>query len=206
MELEERIVTSLSRRDLDGAVTEALQGYGPQILGYIRSVIRDPEDAAEVFSQFAEDLWRGIAGFRGECTVRVWAYKLAWHAASRFARDPYRRRRERMETTLASRLAEHLLSSAGRSQERRAAEVDRLRQLLTPEEQTLLVLRIDRRLSWREVALVLGGAEPTRPDGSPGPAGSADGPGPDESTLRKRFERLKDKLARLAREEGLIKG
>jgi len=205
MGLEERIAGSLSRRDLDGAVTEALQGYGPQILGYIRSVIRDPEEAAEVFSQFAEDFWRGIGGFRGECTVRVWAYKLAWHAASRFARDPYRRRRERMETTLASRLAEHLLSSAGRSVERRAAEVERLRQLLTPEEQTLLVLRIDRRLSWREVALILGGADPSRIDGGPGPDGPGDGSGPDEATLRKRFERLKDKLARLAREEGLIR-
>ena len=196
MELEERIVASLSRRDLDGAATEALQGYGPQILGYIRSVIRDPEDAAEVFSQFAEDLWRGLPGFRGECTVRVWAYKLAWHAASRFARDPYRRRRERLETTLASRLAEHLLSSAGRSVERRAAEVGRLRQYLSPEEQTLLVLRVDRRLAWREVAEVLGGEGG---DGEPGGGGP-----PDEVALRKRFERLKEKLARAAREEGLL--
>jgi RNA polymerase sigma-70 factor, ECF subfamily len=187
---EERILAALTRKDVEEAATEAIKGYGPQILGYLRTVIRDAEDASEVFSQFAEDLWKGLAGFRGECTVRVWAYKLAWHAASRFARDPYRRRRERMGTTMASMLAESVLSTAGSSYERRSAEVERLRQHLSPEEQTLLILRVDRQLSWRDVAEVMA-------DG---------GAAPDDATLRKRFERLKDKLARLARDGGLLKG
>ena len=190
MTVEERIGAALREADVQAAATEAIRGYGPQILGYLRTLIRDPEDAAEVFSQFAEDLWKGLGGFRGECTVRVWAYKLAWHAASRFGRDPYRRRKERMASTMASRLAGTVLSTAERSHERRAAEVERLRQHLTPEEQTLLVLRVDRQLPWRDVAEVL----------------SEDGAKVDEATLRKRFERLKAKLARLAREEGLIRG
>ncbi len=188
MPIEQRIATALAQQDISGAATAAIRGYGPQILGYLRALIRDPEDASEVFSQFAEDLWKGLGGFRGECTVRVWAYKLAWHAASRFARDPYRRRRERLGTTMASRLAESVLSTAEGSQDRRSAEVERLRQRLAPEEQTLLVLRVDRRLSWRDVAEVM--AE----EGAP----------VDEATLRKRFERLRAKLARLAREEGLL--
>jgi len=190
MTVEERIATALARKDVDEAATEAIKGYGPQILGYLRTVIRDGEDAAEVFSQFAEDLWKGLGRFRGDCTVRVWAYKLAWHAATRFGRDPYRRRRERLASTLASRLAESVMSSAGAAYERRSAEVERLREHLTPEEQSLLILRVDRQLSWREVAVVLAdGREP-----------------PDDATLRKRFERLKAKLGRLARAEGLLKG
>jgi RNA polymerase sigma-70 factor (ECF subfamily) len=59
---------------------------------------------------------------------------------------------------------------------------------LSPEERALLVLRLDRDLAWREVATVL----------------SADGEPVDEAALRKRFERLKAKLAQLAREEGLL--
>lgn len=188
MELEETIAEALRRGAVDEAASHAIRGYGAQILGYLRSVVRDPEDAAEVFSQFAEDLWRGLPGFRGECSVRVWAYKLAWHAASRFARDPYRRRGERLGTTLASQLAGSLLSSAGAAADRRAAEVDRLRRQLSPEEQTLLVLRLDRKLSWREVAEVL----------------DEEGQPVDEATLRKRYERLKGKLVRIARDEGLL--
>jgi len=217
MNLEERIAAALRRRELDAAVTETMKGYGPQILGYLRAVIRDPEDAAEVFSQFAEDVWRGLPGFRGECSVRVWAYKIAWHAASRFGRDPYRRRRDRLATSMASRLAESLLSSSNQNLERRSAEVERLREHLSSEEQSLLILRVDRQLSWREVAEVLA-AEGEEGDGDDGPGGDGrPGPGgwgspspaaedgaPDEATLRKRFERLKGKLARLAREEGLL--
>jgi RNA polymerase sigma-70 factor (ECF subfamily) len=184
MTVEERIAAALARGDADEAATEAIKGYGPQILGYLRTVLRDSEDAAEVFSQFAEDLWRGLPKFRQECTVRVWAYKLAWHAASRHGRDPYRKRRERLVSNLASRLAQSVISTAGESWERRAAEVERLRRHLTAEEQTLLTLRVDRGLSWREVGLVLadadGGGEP-----------------PDDATLRKRFERVKEKLRKL---------
>jgi RNA polymerase sigma-70 factor (ECF subfamily) len=188
MALEERIAAALARRDIEAAATEAIRGYGPQILGYLRTVMRDPEDAAEVFSQFAEDLWKGLGAFRGDCSVRVWAYKLAWHAASRFGRDPYRKRRQRLPGAFATQLAETLLPTPGGSAERRFAEVQRLRQHLDPEEQTLLVLRIDRQLSWRDVARVMAG------EGDP----------VDAATLRKRYERLKEKLAHLAKAKGFL--
>ena len=51
------------------------------------------------------------------------------------------------------------------------------------------MLRVDRGLSWGEVALVLADEQ-----GEP----------VEESALRKRFERLKDKLAERARQEGLL--
>lgn len=189
MAVEENVDALLDRADLAGAATEIVRGYGPQILGYLCSVLRNDEDASEVFSQFTEDLWRGLPGFRREAPVRVWSYRLAWHAAARYLRDPYRQRGRRLETTELSRIADEVRSSLllGRAHARQEG-IDRLRAQLSPEEQTLLVLRLDRGLSWREVALVL----------------DADGAAPDEAALRKRFERLKDKLARMAREEGLL--
>jgi len=189
-EVEERCLEALDRGDQAGAATVVVRGYGPQLLGYLCSVLRSEADASEVFSMFSEDLWRGLAGFRRECPLRVWCYRLAWHAAARFLRDPFRGRGRRLETNELSRLVQEVRSSAflGRDLARQAT-LDRLRAGLSPDERTLLVLRLDRGLAWSEVALVL-----AEEHGAPS----------DETALRKRFERLKDKLAVRARAEGLL--
>jgi RNA polymerase sigma-70 factor (ECF subfamily) len=186
---DDRAGALLAAGDLRGAAEAVIRDQGPQLFGYLAAVLRNDGDAADVFSQFAEDLWRGLPGFRGECPLRVWAYRLAWHAAARHLRDPYRARGRRLETTELSRVADEVRSSVllGRGEARRRG-IDRLREQLAPDEQSLLVLRLDRGLSWREVATVL----------------AEDGEEVDETTLRKRFERLKDRLARMAREEGLL--
>lgn len=186
---EDRSNALIASGDLRAAAEAIVRDHGPSILGYLASVLRNDADASDVFSQFTEDLWRGLPGFRGECPVRVWAYRVAWHAAARHLRDPYRQRGRRLETTELSRIAEEVRSSVllGRGEARQQG-IDRLRSRLTPEEQTLLVLRLDRGLSWREVATVLAG------EGDP----------VDEVALRKRFERLKSKLTEMARAEGLL--
>lgn len=168
-----------------------MRDHGPGVMGYLCSVLRNEADAGDVFSQWSLDLWRGLPGFRGECPVRVWAYRLAWHAAARHLRDPYRQRGRHLETNEISRIADEVRSSVllGR-QEARQRGIDRLRDELLPEERALLVLRLDRNLSWREVATVL--------------AAEGEGEPVDEAALRKRFERIKAKLAQRAREEGLL--
>ncbi|MGC3996609.1 MAG: sigma-70 family RNA polymerase sigma factor [Anaeromyxobacter sp.] len=186
---DDRAGPLLAAGDHRAAAEAIVRDHGPQILGYLASILRNDADAADVFSQFTEDLWKGLPGFRGECPVRVWAYRLAWHAAVRHLRDPYRARGRRLETTELSRIAEEVRSSVLMGKrEARQRGIDRLRSRLAPEEQSLLVLRLDRGLSWREVATVL----------------EEDGAAVDEAALRKRFERLKDKLSRMAREEGLL--
>jgi RNA polymerase sigma-70 factor (ECF subfamily) len=185
-ELERLIRAHLVRGEIDEAATAAIRGYGPSILGYLCSLL-DEDDARDVFSTFAENLWRGLEGFRGECSLRAWAYRLAWNAASSFRRDPYRRRRARLPTTAASRLAATVSPDSGLGRGRHA-RLGLLRESLDPEERTLLVLRIDKELEWDEIAAVL----------------AADGRPISSVALRKRFERLKAKLADLAREQGFI--
>lgn len=186
MSPDDRVAALLSRGEVDEAATVTLQVLGPAVLGYLASLLGE-DDAREVFSVLAEDAWRGLPGFRFECSLRAWIFRLAWHAASRFLRDPWRRRAEPLPSSAASRLAASLAGASqlpgGRRDTLRA-----LRQRLTPEEQTLLVLRVDKELEWKEVAEVLAEA------GSP----------VDPAALRKRFERIKDRLAVLAREEGLL--
>jgi len=186
---EPQVLALLDGGDVKGAATEAIRGYGPQVLGYLTAVLKDEDDARDVFSQFAEDLWRGLPGFRRECSLRAWAFKIAWHAASRHARDPYRRRHRPILTTEASKIAASVRSTMSTyAPGGRADRLLKLREALDPEEQTLLILRVDKGLSWEDVAQVL----------------ATEGTPVASTALRKRFERLKDKLARLAREQGLL--
>ena len=189
METEQRIAAALDAADWSAAATAALEGYGPEILGYLTAVVRNPSDASDVFSMFVEDLWRGLPSFRRESSLRTWAYKLAWHAAARFFEDPFRKRGRPLLTGEMSRVAEAVRSTtAVHLRTSVKDDVARLRASLTPDEQTLLVLRIDRGMPWQEVSEVM----------------SERGKAADEAAIRKRFERLKDKLRELARAEGLI--
>jgi RNA polymerase sigma-70 factor, ECF subfamily len=181
-----RVAALLEAGEVDEAATVALQAFGPALLGYLASLL-DEDDARDVFSAVAEDAWRGLPGFRFECSLRAWLFRLAWHAASRFLRDPWRRRGQPLPTSAASRLAASIADES-RSPEGRRGALRALRMRLSPEEQSLLVLRVDKELEWEEVADVLAEA-----GGSSTPA-----------ALRKRFERVKDRLARMAREEGLL--
>jgi RNA polymerase sigma-70 factor (ECF subfamily) len=187
--LEQEVGGHLGRGDLRQAATVALRGYGPQILGYLTAVMKDEDAAHDVFSEFTRDLWAGLPAFRRESSFRTWAYRVAWHAALRALRDPHRKRMQPLGDHELSGVAAEVRTET--AQYLRTEPKDRIRALraeLDPDEQTLLTLRLDRRMSWREVAQVL--AEEGKPVSQP--------------VLWKRFERLKAKLKRLAEREGLL--
>jgi RNA polymerase sigma-70 factor, ECF subfamily len=185
--LEQRTRELLAAGDARGAATEVLRELGPHVLRYLRSIIRDEDDARDAFSVFAEDLWRGLPEFRFEAPLRSWCFRVAWHAALRVRNDTYRRHGRRLETGEASALAAELHTTEPRL-EGQLRSLEALREALSPEEQSLLVLRVDQELPWEEVSLVqVGDADPRS-----------------VATLRKKFERLKERLARLARARGLI--
>lgn len=186
--IEQEIGSCLDRGDVKQAATEALRGYGPQILAYLAGVLRNHEAATEVFSEFSEDLWRGIGGFRRESSFRTWAYRLAWNAARQFARDPFRKRRQQLKTGEWSAIAQEVRSSATQRQFEIQGRLAKLRTALHPDEQSLLILRVDRELSWKEIAQVMSESETPL----------------DEAALRKRFERLKARLHKMAKKEGLL--
>lgn len=183
-ELELRIRDRLLAADLEGAATVAIRGYGPQVLGYLTAVLRDEARADEAFSLFSEDVWKGLPSFRGDSAFATWAYKVAWHAASRVLRDPHRRRRN-VPIQSAAMLEARESVRTGTAPHLRTdvkSAIQELRAALSPQEQTLLVLRVDRAMAWDDVAEVLGIAAPL---------------------ARKRFERVKSKLRRLADARGV---
>ncbi len=189
VDLEATIQTQLAAGDLAGAATTALNGLGPQILGYLGAQLRDDDAAYEVFGHFCEQLWKSIGTFRGDSSFKTWAYKLVMHSVARYRRDGFRRLGRQLGSAEASALAEQVRSRTPAFQRSEVKDkIAKLRESLEPDDQTLLFLRIDQGLSWDDVASVMS------EQGEPvGPA-----------ALRKRFERAKTRLRKLAEEEGLL--
>jgi RNA polymerase sigma-70 factor (ECF subfamily) len=186
MDVDARALALLDADDAGAAATAAIEGYGPGVFRYL-SALLDGDDAHDAYAAWAEDVWRGLPGFRRECSLRSWSYRLARHAACRLRRDPYRVRGQRLASTAASRLAASVAASTVAAGSRREG-LRRIRARLDPDDQTLLSLRVDRELEWEEIAIVLG----------------SEGERVQAPTLRKRFERLKARLRELARDEGLL--
>jgi RNA polymerase sigma-70 factor (ECF subfamily) len=185
---EQAIRRSIEAGDPRGAATEAIRAYGPQILRYLRSVMNDEDEAREAFSQFAENLWRGVADFRGSAPLRIWAYRIAWNVACDMRKQPWNTRRRRLSTGEASRLAATIATSSDERFEQRRRALAELRETLSPEDRALASLRIDQGFSWEECAEAL----------------SEDGRIVKANTLTKRFERIKERLGRAARKKGLL--
>ncbi len=188
MSLDEEIHSLLAAGDARGAATLAIRRLGPEVLRYLRALLRSEADAEEAFSQFAENLWRGLAGYQGRATFRTWALRVAHHAALNLRAAAWQKRGRRLETGEASRIAAEVRTASAVRIEHQKDALDALRTSLSVEEQALLVLRIDQALSWKEIAEVLADAD------EPVPA----------NTLMKRFERVKERLGKLARERGLL--
>ena len=199
--LEQRIRALCETGDKKRAATLLLEGYGREVFGFLVARLRDREAASDVFSQFTEDLWRGLEGFRWQCSARVWSYTLARHAASRYIDDVRRRRGRNVPLSRAgplSEIAERIRTGtrAGAQTEARS-RIAQLRESLPVDDQTLLILRVNRKLGWREIAQIM----------------LRDGESPDDeelakeaARLRKRYQLAKDKLRQMAVEQGLVGG
>lgn len=188
-DLDSRVRDLLRGGDAPAAATLTIQELGPPVLRYLRSLLRDEDDAGDAFSVFAENVWRGVGSWRGEGSLKAWCFRLAWNAATNMRNEAWRRKGRRFFSGEASALAEEVRTRSHVRVERQRQALDRLRETLDVEDASLLSLRIDQKLSWAEIAEIASGREGDRVE---------------PAALMKRFERLKARLARLARDEGLI--
>jgi RNA polymerase sigma-70 factor (ECF subfamily) len=200
-ELEQQIRALHQGGDLEAAAETAMRGYGREIWNFLFALHRRDEDgAAESFSLFAEGLWRSLPGFAWHCSFRTWAYAIARKASLRQRRDA--RRRDARQEALPEGSALSLLvqqiqrTSSSSAATRRRSRLVELRETLPPDDQVLLMLRVDRELSWNDIVLVLHDDTAERPQGPPLVKEAA--------RLRKRFQTIKEKLCEAARQEGLV--
>ena len=187
--------------DLQGAAAAAVRGYGPEIFGFLVAFHRQRDDASEVFAAFTERLWLGLPRFEWQCSFRTWAYAIARNTSLTYRRAARRRAERYAPLPEGSQLS--ALEQAPRSdtasylKTQRKTRMAALRESLPREDQELLVLRVDRRLPWSDLARVLlhGDDAPTLTD---------DALKREAARLRKRFQLLKEQLYEMGRREGLI--
>jgi RNA polymerase sigma-70 factor (ECF subfamily) len=172
------------------ATTLAIRAYGPELLAFLHSRLRDLEHAREAFAWLAEDLWRGMQGFEGRSTIRTWAYAIARNAAYRYSDRELRARQREIPISKVSRASALAVPLPSNSEQ--VERITRIRAQLDEEEQTLLTMRVDKGMDWREVAWVFLYTD-SQVIAEPALAREA-------ARLRKRFQLLKDKLRKLASE------
>jgi RNA polymerase sigma-70 factor (ECF subfamily) len=171
--------------DPRGAAAAAVEGYGPELFGFLVASLGSEADAQDVFSQVCEDLLRGLPRFEWRSSFRTWVYRLARAAMARHLRAPARRAGRRVplsqisepEARARTETLPHLRTEAKDA-------LARVRDALDPDDRMLLVLRIDRRLAWNEIAGILGDGDLA---GAPLEREAA--------RLRKRFQALKEEIA-----------
>ena len=184
-EFEAQIRRAAGEASWQSAATIAIGAYGDEILGYLVAMTRNETDAADAFSLFAEQMWKELPQFRWESTFRTWAYTIARTSISRLRRDPHRRRAVALDDAGFDGLVAEVRSRTSsflRTEKR--DKIAKLRDELEPDDQTLLILRINRGLAWREIAVVMA-------DGDAVDTAALDRRA---AALRKRFERLKTDL------------
>ena len=193
---EDAIRAKALQGDSRAAMALALAQYGPELYGFLRHVSASEEAAQDAYGILCENLWKGFGTFRWESSFRTWAYTLARHACRRVRSNVARLAKE-SPFEVAS-----VLAAPPRTETRPYLRTDvksrvaALRDKLTEDERTLLVLRVDRGLAWHDIAHIMLEAGADRGD---------DALVAMAATCRKRFERTKDRLRVLARQEGLLR-
>jgi RNA polymerase sigma-70 factor, ECF subfamily len=178
------------------AATAAIEGYGPEVLGFLLNILGTEEAAEEAFSLFSEHLWRGLPRFQWRASLRTWAYTVARHAAYRVREAQHGAERQvPLSDSPVRELAERVRTRTPPYQRTAVKnEITRLRESLPEDDRVLLVLRLDRQLPWEEIAEVMLGEE------KPGREARSR----ESARLRKRFQLLKEKLREQAVASGLL--
>lgn len=198
-EIDQAVRTLCEARDYDGAATRALSVYSAEVLSFLTSRLRSSSDAEEAFALFAEDLWKGLPGFAFRCSVRGWLYTLARNAGNRWKTAPHNRRERNLGLSGNVSLPGLIAQARSRTHVHQRTEVKErvraLRKQLSIEDQSILILHVDRGLPWRELAMVM------HDDGETLEGEALDR---EAARLRKRFERVKLELRELAIQAGLL--
>lgn len=196
--LEAAILARHAQNKLREAAELAVQGYGPEVYGYLVGILRSHDEADEAFAMFTEDLLDGFRTFQARSMVRTWAYVLARNAGTAILRKRVRDVKHQALSDAEDRAALVQKSRSLTAEWRKTSVKDAFRELrraLPEEDQTILILRVDRDLPWREVARVTGefAGEPTPEELRR-----------EQDRIKKRLERAIEELRRLGIERGLI--
>ena len=178
--IEARVRAELRRGDLAAASALATSFFGPEVHGFVIAVLAGDRGAPEVYARFLAELHRQLSDFQWRCELRVFLYFIARTAL---------RHHRGVAPSGSSRSPVRLVPIPAQRRARRLA-VALLRRALSPDDRELLVLRLDRSLTWRDLAITSLGERTDEP------ALVAE-----ERRLRGRFRGLREQMKQLTEEK-----
>jgi RNA polymerase sigma-70 factor, ECF subfamily len=169
----------------DAALTLTVESYGAELYGFLSGLSGDVDRAGDAFSATCERIWKFLPGFRWDGSFRAWIYRIARNEFLRLAAQArtFVPLSQVPDATAAVILRVRTTTPVFMRTETKEM-FTKIREGLDPEDHMILGLRLDRDLSWNEIATVLGSEPEERAR--------------DAARLRKRFERLKERLRELA--------
>lgn len=190
----ERTIRALVATDVEGAATLAIKAYGQELHGFLLALARDRAVADEAFSDLCERIWKGLPAFRWEATLRTWAYQLARHSLHRQRRDPRARSERNLPLSIVTSIAAVPRTQTAPFQRSEVkAEIRTMIEALDPVDYEIMILRLDRRMAWKDIARATSDDELA--------ASALD---QRAASCRKRYERIKEQLKMSATERGLL--
>ncbi len=192
MASEQQVRAHVEAGQIHAAVALAVTLYGREVHAFLVTLV-GPDDADDAFQDACADVLTGLPRFEWKASLRTWFYVVARNAATRRATAPHRRPERRLplsdapelEAAVRTATAPHLRTDV---KDAFAA----IRAALAPDDRALLYLRVDRELSWNDIAHALfpdeAAANTTRV----------------AARLRKRFQTVKDDVRERAVAAGLL--
>lgn len=152
----DRELYRLTARGDEAAFSELVKRYESLVFTVAYGVLHDRDDAADAAQEAFLKLWRGAAGWRGECEVKSWIYRIAKTSALDAARSRSARFSVSFEDTFSE--AEDTAPTPEEETERRdTAEIVRRAVASLPEtHREVIELREFAGLSYREIAETAG--------------------------------------------------
>jgi RNA polymerase sigma-70 factor (ECF subfamily) len=196
MDVETEIARLRAAGRLKDVATLAIESYGNEIISFLEIMLRDHADSSDAFAQACEDLWKGLPRFEARASMKTWFYTLARHAALRLRRSSHQKRLGPISEI--SDVADRVRSLT-RPHLKTEVKVGfaAIRATLDEADQMLLVLRVDRAMSWNDIARVM--ADEGDDDSEKNLSRVA-------ARLRKRFQSVKEVIRERAVASGLISG
>ena len=169
-----------------------IERYGAGLLGFLVDRASSRSDAEEIWGRAAEKFARHAGSFAGRGSLRAWAYRVAKNALADF----YGANGKRSFTGLTGNPVEAPTPTEKPPwlQTEVKQRVRELRAQLSDVDQDLLVLRIDRDFSWKEVAEYLNG----------GPFDNEEDLARAASNASSQFRHAKRRLKNLMEQDGLM--
>jgi RNA polymerase sigma factor (sigma-70 family) len=149
------LVLPAAREGAEWAWAELYRDHAPAVLGYLRA--RGAPDAEDLLGEVFLHLARDLSGFEGDAgAFRAWVFTVAHHRLL----DDIRKRRRRPQAD-GGHLLDELAGGVGDAEED-ALTVLREQQLakmiarLSPDQQSVVLLRVIADLTVEQVARVIG--------------------------------------------------